>query len=150
MEAFCQAQGVALPGNIPDVVPGEVLVLDPGQGPARKMQAIPGSGDRRRHRRKYAEGRLGTDTSFYFRGGEGKLNLRAHNLTMFVDLADGVDEATWDWHRHRGDYSRWLRDCVKDMDLAGEVAAVEQDQQGSSEARRKVRMAVERRYTAPG
>jgi len=125
-------------------------VLDPGQGPARKLHAIPGSSDRRRHRRKYAEGRLGEDNSFYFHGPERKLNLRAHNLTMFVDLADGVDEATWEWHRSRGDYSEWLRTCVKDADLAAEVAAIEQDRAGPAEARRQVRAAVERCYTAPG
>ena len=150
LEAFCRVRGIVVPGDVPEVAPGEVLVLDPGQGPARKLHAIPGSSDRRRHRRKYAEGRLGEDNSFYFHGPEGKLNLRAHNLTMFVDLADGVDEATWEWHRSRGDYSEWLRTCVKDADLAAEVAAIEQDRAGPAEARRQVRSAVERCYTAPG
>ena len=36
--------------------------------------------ERRRHLRKYAQGELGPDRSFYFRGPEGKLNLRAQNL----------------------------------------------------------------------
>jgi len=150
LEAFCRVRGIVVPGDVSEVAPGEVLVLDPGQGPARKLHAIPGSSDRRRHRRKYAEGRLGEDNSFYFHGPERKLNLRAHNLTMFVDLADGVDEATWEWHRSRGDYSEWLRTCVKDADLAAEVAAIEQDRAGPAEARRQVRAAVERCYTAPG
>ena len=48
---------------------------------------------------------MGEDNSFYFHPPEGKLNLRVHNLTMFVDLADGVDEVTWEWHRSPGDYS---------------------------------------------
>jgi len=150
IEAFCHARDIAVPGDIPEVAPGEVLVLAPEHGPLLKLRAIAGTGDRRRHRRKYAEGRLGTDTSFYFRGAEEKLNLRAHNLTMFVDLADGIDEATWVWHRDRGDYSRWLRDCVKDVELAEEVAGIEADGTGPAEARRQVRAAIERRYTAPG
>ena len=150
VRAFCQARDMPLPEAVPEVATGTVLVLDPVQGQLRELRSIPGTGDRRRHRRKYAEGRLGKDTSFYFRGPDGKLNLRAHNLILFVDLADGVDEATWQWHRQNGDYSRWLRDCVKDGDLAGEIAAIEQDADAPAEARRRVRAAVEQRYTAPG
>lgn len=150
VEAFCRARDVAVPGDVPEMAPGEVLVLDPGQGPVRKLQAIPGKNDRRRHRLKYAQGRLGEDTSFYFRGPEGKLKLRAHNLILFLDLADGVDEATWEWHRHRSDYSKWLLTCVKDADLAAEVASLEQGGAEPLEARKQIRAAVERRYTAPG
>ncbi|MBC7799216.1 MAG: HAD hydrolase family protein, partial [Gemmatimonadaceae bacterium] len=123
--AFCEARGLDVPGDIPDIEPGAILVLDPAAGPVRRMQSIAGAGTRRRHRRKYAEGRLGEDTSFYFRGEDGRLKLRAHNLTMFVDLADGVDGATWDWHRGRGDYSQWLQECVKDPELADEVRTIE-------------------------
>jgi len=59
LEVFCRVRGIIVPGDVPEVVPGLILVLDPDQGPARKLNAIPGSSDRRRHRRKYAEGRLG-------------------------------------------------------------------------------------------
>jgi len=44
-----------------------------------------------------AEGKLGDDKAFFFRGPEGKLRLRATNLIMFLEMADGVDDATWDW-----------------------------------------------------
>jgi hypothetical protein len=156
VEAFCTVRKAIVPGEVPQVEPGEVLMLDPAQGPpynqgaVRKLTAIPGSSDRRRHRRKYAEGRLGEDKSFYFRGETGQLNLRAHNLTLFVDLADGVDEATWEWHRQLGHYSQWLRDAVKDNDLADEVAEVERNGASPAEARQQIRAAVEQRYTAPG
>lgn len=150
VEAFCKGRGIPAPGDIPQIEPGEVLAFDPAEGPVRKLTSIPGQTDRRRHRRKYAEGRLGEDTSFYFRGEDGKLNLRAHNLTMFVELGEGVDEATWQFHRDRGDYSRWLRDCVKDPELAEEVVQIEHDGADIAQARRLVREAVERRYTAPG
>jgi hypothetical protein len=49
----------------------------------------------KRHLRKYAEGELGEDKSFYFRGPKKALNLRAQNLSTFVQLADGVDDETW-------------------------------------------------------
>src|SRR5262249_51802469 len=53
-----------------------------GLEPVVFRAAIPRS-ERRRHRRKYAEGELPPDLSFFFRGPEGKLNLRAQNLSMF-------------------------------------------------------------------
>lgn len=150
IEAFCAARGIATPGAVPENGPQDIIVYEPEAGSARQLQSIPGTGDRRRHRRKYAEGKLGEDTSFYFRGPEGKLNLRAHNLILFLDLADGVDEETWRWHRERGEYSTWLRDSVKDADLAAEVAAIETGGTDTSSARKAIRAAVERRYTAAG
>jgi hypothetical protein len=41
------------------------------------------------------------------RGPENALNLRAQNLMIFLQLADGVDDRTWQHHLHAGDYSRW-------------------------------------------
>ncbi|HLH44322.1 MAG TPA: hypothetical protein VKV74_15135, partial [Bryobacteraceae bacterium] len=84
------------------------------------------------------------------RGPQGKLNLRARNLSMFLQLADGVDDETWLFHLKRGDYSRWFREAIKDEVMAGEVAQYEKDGQfGPRETRQKIRAAVERRYTAP-
>jgi len=48
-----------------------------------RLRSAPGRTERRRHQRKYAEGDLGADKSFYFRGPAGALNLRAQNLTLF-------------------------------------------------------------------
>ena len=50
--------------------------------------------ERLRHLRKYAEGELGPDRSFYFRGPENKLNLKAHNLRVFTTIAEGIDDDT--------------------------------------------------------
>ena len=79
----------------------------------------------KRHTRKYAEGELGEDDCFYFRGPEQKLNLRAQNLATFLLLAEGVDDETWQHHLRAGDYSKWFRNSIKDDDLAEEVAAIE-------------------------
>ena len=104
----------------------------------------------KRHTRKYAKGNLGEDKSFYFRGPDGALNLRAHNLTIFLQIADGVDDATWLHHLARGDYSRWFRDAIKDDDLAEEIARVERgDNPDPAVSRAIVREAVASRYTAP-
>jgi len=119
--------------------------------PPFRLRAERSAGERRRHLRKYAEGELGPDRSFYFRGPDGKLNLRAQNLVLFMQLGDGVDDATWQHHLARGDYSRWIRGSIKDDDLAHEVQAVEAVA-GSLDpvaSRRQVREAIDKRYTLP-
>lgn len=102
-----------------------------------------------RHSRKYVEGQLGEDKSFFFRGPDDSLNLRAQNLLLFLQIAEGIDDATWLHHLRAGDYSRWLRDSIKDDELADEVANAEKDANlTASESRRRVREAIDRRYTA--
>jgi hypothetical protein len=96
--------------------------------------------------RKYTEGELPPDRSFYFRGPGGALNLRAANLTRFVELAEGVDEPTWAYHLRRGDYSAWLREMIKDPDLATQVAALEKAGDAPVESRRRVLEALRARY----
>ena len=95
--------------------------------PPRLMRPMDRATERRRHVRKYAEGELGPDRSFYFRGAAGKLNLRAHNLAVFLQLADGVDEETWLHHLRQGDYARWFRVCIKDDELAEEAGRIERE-----------------------
>jgi hydroxymethylpyrimidine pyrophosphatase-like HAD family hydrolase len=131
---------------------GEALLWLRHSGePPFRLLTEQSTGERRRHLRKYAEGELGPDRSFYFRGPEGKLNLRAQNLVLFMQLASGVDDATWQHHLARGDYSRWIRGSIKDDDLAGEVQAVEQAaaQLDPASGRARVRAAIEKRYTLP-
>ncbi|MBV9301460.1 MAG: HAD-IIB family hydrolase [Acidobacteriaceae bacterium] len=103
-----------------------------------------------RHKRKYAEGELEPERVFHFRGPEGKLDLRAQNLNLFVQLAKGVDTDTWMFHLKRGDYSNWLRHCLKDTELAEEIERIEQDQElPEKESRERVTQAISRKYTAP-
>ena len=114
------------------------------------VKVEPGKSQRRRHQRKYAAGELGEDRSFYFRGPHGKLNLRAQNMNLFAQLAEGLDEETWSFHLAHADYSRWLRDTIKDEDIAELVAAIEQDRALSpSESRRRILEAIRKHYTAP-
>ena len=105
---------------------------------------------RLRHKRKYAEGELPAERSFYFRGAEKKLNLRAPNLITFIQLADGVDDDTWRFHLERGDYSAWVRESLKDEALADEIASLERtDGLSPAESRAQIKGTIERRYTAP-
>ena len=101
-----------------------------------------------RHRRKYAAGALGEDKSFYFRGPSGALNLRAHNLSLFLQIADGVDDETWLHHLRQHDYSSWLHDAIKNPELAAEVFAIEaRAARDARLSRRQVRETIERVYT---
>jgi hypothetical protein len=103
----------------------------------------------RRHTRKYAEGDLGEDRSFYFRGPDGGLNLRAQNLLLFLQIAEGVDDGTWLHHLRAGDYSRWLEESIKDHELASEVAVIEENEAlNAGESRIRVKEAVSRVYTS--
>ncbi len=118
--------------------------------PPFRFRSEPPKGERQRHHRKYAEGELGPDLSFYFRGPEGKLNLRAQNLQVFIQLADGVDDDTWLHHLRNGDFSNWFRSIIKDGELADEAAQIEQNQGLSAmDSRDAIRKAIEKRYTAP-
>jgi len=106
------------------------------------------SAQHHRHARKYLEGDLGPDRSFYFRGAEKKLNLRAPNLVQFGELAAGVDDDTWLHHLRQGDYSRWFRTEVKDEELARDAEAVEKDRAlDAGESRARIRAAIASRYT---
>jgi HAD superfamily hydrolase (TIGR01484 family) len=126
-----------------------VCLLSDPQGAVR-VNVSPAKAELRRHRRKYAAGELGEDKSFYFRGPHKKLNLRAQNMNLFTQLAEGVDEETWSYHLSAADYSRWLRESVKDQAVAEEVAAIEQDRTlAPAQSRAKVIEIVRRHYTAP-
>ncbi len=133
------------------LAPGQAIVWERSLGlePFR-LQVMPGKTERRRHSRKYAEGELPPDRSFYFRGRQGKLNLRAQNLNLFLQLADGVDDETWTYHLRRGDYSRWFREMIKDEGLATSAERVEKTSGlKPDESRHLIREAVEKEYTAP-
>jgi HAD superfamily hydrolase (TIGR01484 family) len=151
--AFCEATGQARPEGLGPVEleKGEALAWAPREGrPPFRVRTVPPKAERRRHGRKYAEGNLGPDRSFFFRGPEGKLNLRAQNLLMFLQIADGVDDPTWLFHLQQGDYAQWFREQVKDDELA-EAAEQIASAQGLSadEGRARIRQAIEDRYTLP-
>jgi HAD superfamily hydrolase (TIGR01484 family) len=130
---------------------GEALAWRPDSGkPPMRIRSLPPRSEIRRHVRKYSVGELGPDKSFRFRGPEGRLNLRAQNLVLFMQIAEGVDDDTWNHHLRQRDYSTWFRDSIKDEDLAAAARAVEEDPRldpvGSRAAMRDV---IERRYTGP-
>lgn len=146
---FCAALAIAPPTLPPAGGDQQVLYWNrlSALGP-RWIDADRPKQARLRHTRKYAEGELGEDKSFYFRGPRDALNLRAQNLTLFLQLADGVDDETFLHHLRQGDYAAWFRTAIKDDEMAGEVDGL-QDNADPIAARRRLREIVEARYTAP-
>jgi hypothetical protein len=116
---------------------------------ANRIRLLSPTHERKRHRRKYAEGKLGPDKSFYFRGPRGELNLRASNLQVFVELTRGIDETTWQYHLSRGDYSAWFSDSLKDERLADEIARVERLVPPPQDSREQVIRVILEHYTLP-
>jgi hypothetical protein len=146
LETFARSVGRDLPdlGTI-DPEEGEAVIWFVDDEPTTFRPVEP-TQDLKRHRRKYAQGDLEED-AFFFTGPEGKLNLRIHNLTLFAQIAEGIDEETWAWHLERGDYERWFREAIGDdklADVAREVAA-----DGPVAARERILAMIAERYTLP-
>src|SRR5205823_4627265 len=94
LDRFCRAVGER-PAlfSPPGLQSGEVCFWR--RGPMNvpfRVRVAPAKSEQRRHLRKYAEGELPPERSFYFRGPQKKMNLRAQNLFLFLQMAEGVDE----------------------------------------------------------
>jgi hypothetical protein len=148
---FCDAIGELRPEGYRVPTDDEVLIWHRGSSePPRLVTPERPRQMHKRHIQKYAEGELGADRSFYFRGPHNALNLRAQNLILFLQIAEGVDDATWNHHLWQGDYSRWFRGVIGSDELAGEAAAIEGNRDlGAAESRRLISEAVRSRFTTP-
>lgn len=147
------AAAVALPLTWPQGLtyePGKLVawLLRDGQLPFA-VEPQPCRAERIRHHRKYAEGNL-RHHSFYFRGPDSRHNLRAQNLAIFSQIAEGIDQQTWLFHLRRHDYSRWFREAVKDDYLAEQTERIEQrNDLTPAQTRHLIREFVGARYTLP-
>jgi hydroxymethylpyrimidine pyrophosphatase-like HAD family hydrolase len=150
--SFCNTVGHC-PPTIPDgelEIGAAIAWFSKTESLPFKFKIQPPRTERRRHMRNYAEGELGADKWFYFRGPEQKLKLKAQNLITFTELAEGVDDETWLYHLQQHDYSQWFRDTIKDEELAEEVAQIESGQSlPAAESRTQIKTAIEQRYTLP-
>lgn len=69
---------------------------------------------------------------------------------IFLQLADGVDDATWEHHLRNGDYEKWFRESIKDDVLAASAKRIAQlSGMTPKESRQLIREAVEQDYTLP-
>jgi hypothetical protein len=151
VRAFCRALGIEPPA-LPDEPRehGRTLFWRRSTAnPPEFVEPRAPAAKSERHTRKYAEGELGEDKSFYFRGPDNALNLRAQNLGIFLQMADGVDDRTWVHHLKGHDVSTWIREAIKDEELADEAERIEGAVRDPAESRKAMRKAIERKYTAP-
>jgi hydroxymethylpyrimidine pyrophosphatase-like HAD family hydrolase len=152
LRRYCEAIGERCPLDGPiDLKPGQALAWRrPGEEQPVIFEIAPGASERRPHLRRWSESELTEEKSFWFRGPEGRLKLRAPTLAMFVHLGEGVDDDTWRHHLEQGDYSTWLADGISDETLAGQVAAIEREAAGHhdpvGESRRRIFAAIRERY----
>jgi energy-coupling factor transporter ATP-binding protein EcfA2 len=151
LDEFANAANTKLPETDSMNLPrGEALLWEREGNRLTKIKAEPSRHEHYRHRRKYAEGQLEPDRVFHFRGPENKLDLRAQNLNIFVQIAEGIDEETWFFHLKQGDYSEWIGHCLKDEELGNQLREIETDESlSSNEARERIREAILQKYTAP-
>ena len=67
-----------------------------------------------------------------------------------MELGDGVDDDTWLFHLQRHEVSQWLREAIKDEELADKVEAVETEEaQDPDTSRKEIRKLIEQVYTLP-
>jgi hydroxymethylpyrimidine pyrophosphatase-like HAD family hydrolase len=150
--SYCETVGEPCPVTGPvDLEPGHALAWPrTAGGEPIRFRIAGGATERRPHLRRWAESELNEAKSFYFRGPDDSLNLRAPTLGTFIELAGGVDEATWRHHLAKGEYSAWLRDGIRDPTLADQVAAIEgeagQEDVPAEDSRRQVVDAILERY----
>ncbi|MER9583666.1 HAD-IIB family hydrolase [Mesorhizobium sp. M0276] len=151
VKVFCKVTGIEPPKEISSPKGERVLFWRPQKRKKFAMvKVIEPRQSLKRHSRKYAEGQLDEAGSFYFHGPDDAMNLRAHNLMIFAQMAEGIDDKTWEFHLRAGDYSKWFRQQIRDKDLARETAEAEKDETlTAEESRKRVLDAVRRRYTAP-
>jgi HAD superfamily hydrolase (TIGR01484 family) len=102
----------------------------------------------KRHKKKYAAGDM-QDNSFYFTGAGKKLNLKANNLMMFIQMAEGVDDDTWMYHLGKKEYSDWFRNAVHDDELADIASKIEDNETDPAASKEAILHLIKERYTAP-
>lgn len=86
--------------------------------------------------------------SFYFRGPENKLSLKANNLHTFIQMGSGVDDETWLFHLKRNDYFNWFRNSVKDESLAEGAEKIVGKDLNARKSRREIFKLIQERYTS--
>ncbi len=151
LTSFIRTIKQPLPSIDASLKPGEFLLwLKDSKVPPLKVRVHPSKMTRVRHLRKYAEGQLPPDRSFYFHDPQHNLNLRAQNLMLFLQIGDGIDDETWRYHLQQGDFSRWFRQGIKNEALAAAAKHVESMANITVEqSRALIRAAIEQYYTMP-
>lgn len=148
MLSFSNSKGVLNPGPV-DCDFGNALVWQERSAELQCVKAAMPDRLLKRHKRKYAAGDMGFN-SFFFTGRERKLNLKAQNLLLFIQIAEGIDDDTWLYHLHRNDYSNWFRHSIKNSQLAKLSEEIERTESDANRSKQAIFELIHSQYTAPG
>jgi hypothetical protein len=135
--------------SIPSLEKGEALVWETAnkKEPAVIVHSTP-KHLTKRHIKKYTTGDMGYN-NFYFKGPENKLNLKAYNLMVFMQLAEGVDDDTWIFHLKQHDYSKWFKNALHNEELADLTMEIEDKNHNAKSSKEEILKLISERYTAP-
>jgi len=149
LQKFADIKKIKLPDQPIDALEkGEAWIWESNNGHLFPIRSEKPAQLLKRHKKKYAAGDM-QDNSFYFTGPGKKLNLKANNLMMFIQMAEGVDDDTWMHHLHGKEYSNWFRNQVHDDELADFAAKVEDSGTDAAASKEAILHRVKERYTAP-
>jgi HAD superfamily hydrolase (TIGR01484 family) len=140
-----RALGTAPPGSSGDG-DGPALVWRVADGRLTGFEPLTTRHRRRRHTTKMLAGDVGEDQRLAITGPDGALSFEVRNLAEMVRIAEGVDAATWSYHRDRHDWSRWVRDVLGDDELADAIETVESKDLDANAGRRALHEEVALRY----
>jgi hydroxymethylpyrimidine pyrophosphatase-like HAD family hydrolase len=147
IDDFCAA--IDMPpaaGDRESLRPGEVLVFAPGERSLAAVRPTPTRSDRLRRIRRRLEGDLSGADVFVFRGPDNRLKLRAQNLNIFQQMAEGVDPETWKFHLARHDVSQWFAQALQDDALAAEAEQIEAADLPPEESLARITQLIEKSY----
>jgi len=139
------------PATPADIDYGRRATVQFGPGPARLFTIADRLTTHVRHGHKYADVQLPRERQFYFHSAAGIPVAPAATLHDFCTAVAHLDQRALEYHLARGDFSRWLEGTITDKDLAGRVAAWEDELEARRAAdleriRCKLVQAVEERY----
>ena len=78
-----------------------------------------------RHHHKYTDADLPPERGFHFRTDHGRTGVVATNLRQFLTAIQHCDPAVIRHHTRNGDFSRWVRDVLRDPGLASQLRHIE-------------------------
>jgi HAD superfamily hydrolase (TIGR01484 family) len=152
IENFCKAAEVPMPDVVPSTISKDqaLVWMRTAMQPPVVVERPANRSQHRRHSRKYAEGELNPERSFYFRGPEKKLNLRAQNVLIFLQIAEGVDDETLMYHFREGHFSEWFGTHVKDNEVGEKMRQLEKEKDLTRDKLlERMHEIIEETYTLP-
>ncbi len=120
LEKFCNLVGVRTPHVAAPRASTESLSIawHRANDEAFWFHRLQPKDESQRHMHSYYDGEMDKELRFVFRGPERKLALEVQNLKIFMQIGDGVDDETWEYHLNRDDYASWFENVIKDSTLA--------------------------------